>query len=91
MQHSTITDFIVIYNFILLFCLGFGIPMASLNSFIFFLNQFTCETPSILKSNLPLSSCLMEQTECRVSKLRLNSVNRIVKSSLFMLKGVLSD
>ena len=63
----------LIYSFILLFCLGFGIPMTSLNSCIFFLNQFTCETPSILKSNLPLSSCLMEQTECRVSKLRLNS------------------
>ena len=46
----------------------FGIPIASLNSFIFFLNQLTCETPSILKSNLPFSSCLMEQTECRVSK-----------------------
>ena len=41
MQHFIITDFILIYNFILLFCLGFGIPMAFLNSFIFFLNQFT--------------------------------------------------
>ena len=69
----TIMDFILIYNLIPLFCLDFGIPIASLNSFIFFLNQLTCETPSILKSNLPLSSCLMEQTECRVSKLRLNS------------------
>ena len=38
---STITDFILIYNLIPLFCLDFGIPMASLNSFIFFLNQFT--------------------------------------------------
>ncbi len=33
--------FFLIYNLILLFCLGFGIPMDSLNSFIFFLNQFT--------------------------------------------------
>ncbi len=33
--------FFLIYSFILLFCLGFGIPIASLNSFIFFLNQFT--------------------------------------------------
>lgn len=71
--HSTITDFILIYNCIPLFCLGFGIPIASLNSFIFLLNLFTCDTPSILKSNFPFSSSLMEQTECLVSKLWLNS------------------
>ena len=60
--HSTITDFILIYSCIPLFCLGFGIPIASLNSFIFFLNQLICDTPSILKSNFPFSSSLMEQT-----------------------------
>ena len=54
--HSTITDFILIYSCIPLFCLGFGIPIASLNSFIFFLNQLICDTPSILKSNFPFSS-----------------------------------
>ena len=66
-------DFILIYSCIPLFCLGFGIPIASLNSFIFFLNQFTCDTPSILKSNFPFSSSLMEHTARWVSKSRLNS------------------
>ena len=71
--HSTITDFILIYSCIPLFCLGFGIPIASLNSFIFFLNQLICDTPSILKSNFPFSSSLMEQTARWVSKPWLNS------------------
>ena len=71
--HSTHTDFILIYSCIPLFCLGFGIPIASLNSFIFFLNQLTCDTPSILKSNFPFSSSLMEHTARWVSKSRLNS------------------
>lgn len=57
-----------------LFFLGFGILIASLNSFIFFLNQLTCATPSILKSNFPFSFSLMEQTERLMSKSRLNSV-----------------
>ncbi len=66
-------DFILMYSCIPLFCLGFGIPIASLNSFIFFLNQFTCDTPSILKSNFPFSFSLMEYTARWVSKFRLNS------------------
>lgn len=61
------------YSFIPLFCLGFGIPIASLNSLIFFLNQLTCGTPSILKSNFPFSFSLMAQIERLVSKLWLNS------------------
>ena len=69
--HSTITDFILIYNLIPLLCLGFGIPIASLNSSLLRLNQLTCETPSIVKSNLPFSPSLMEQTERLASKLWL--------------------
>ena len=38
-----------------------------------FLNQLICDTPSILKSNFPFSSSLMEQTARWVSKLWLNS------------------
>ena len=71
--HSTITDFILIYSCIPLFCLGFGIPIASLNSFIFFMNQLICDTPSILKSNFPFSSSLMEPTARWVAKPWLNS------------------
>ena len=56
-----ITDFILIYSLILLFCFGFGIPIASLNLFIFFLNQLTCEIPSMLRPNLPSVFCLREQ------------------------------
>ena len=52
----------LIYSFILLFCLGFGIPIASLNSFIFFLNQLTCEIPSMLRLNLSSVFCLREQS-----------------------------
>ena len=71
--HSTITDFILTYSLIPLFCLGFGIPIASLNSSLLRLNQLTCDTPSIVKSNFPLSSSLMEQIERLASKLWLNS------------------
>ena len=47
----TIMDFILIYNLIPLFCLDFGIPIASLDSSLLRLNQLTCDTPSIVKSN----------------------------------------
>lgn len=69
----TITDFILIYNLIPLFCLDFSIPIASLDSSLLRLNQLTCDTPSIVKSNFPFSSSLMEQTERLASKLWLNS------------------
>ena len=52
--HSTITDFILIYSCIPLFCLGFGIPIASLNSFIFFLNQLICDTSINLEIELSI-------------------------------------
>jgi len=57
-----ITDFILIYSLILLFCFVFGIPIASLNLFIFFLNQLTCEIPSMLRLNLSSVFCLREQS-----------------------------
>ena len=45
-RHTIITDFIVIYNLIPLFCFLVGIPNDCINSSFLRLNQLTCETPS---------------------------------------------
>ena len=63
----------LIYNLIPLFCFLVGNPNASINSSFLRLNQLTCETPSILKSQLPSVSCLREQTAPSALKCCLNS------------------
>ena len=65
----------VFYNFSprFWFLLLAGSPNASINSSFLRLNQLTCETPSILRSNVPSEVSLSEQTEPSVLKSCRNS------------------
>lgn len=80
--------FIMIYNLISLFSPLVGTPSAFINSSFFHLNQLTCETPSMLMSNLSSISCLREQTVPSVLKCLLNNSQEyclpLVKTSLNM-------
>ena len=58
-------------------------PNASINSSFFRLNQLTCETPSMLSSNLLSVSCLREQTAPSALKCWLTQLQR---PKLFSLK-----
>lgn len=62
------------YSFIPLFCLGFGIPNASMNSSFFRLNQLMCETPSMLRLKLPSLSSLSDHIVLSALKCWLNSL-----------------
>mgnify|MGYP003461741533 CR=1 FL=1 len=59
--------FFMIYNLISRFCFLLGNLRASINSSLLRLNQLTCETPSILKSN----SCHTRFFVCKVKYQRV--------------------